>query len=236
MEMKEILSTLISGDEESGLEPFVPEPVAVEEPEHLAQPILDALFDTSPSTKRQAWIEDATKALAARFAKLSFAVPANVRVSIGWPKGSHGKGRAIGQCWYAEGSTDNHHELFISPELSDGARILDVLAHELSHAIAGKDAGHKAPFKRVAEAVGLTGQMTATVAGPEFETFAREHVAQFGAYPAGSLGVPAGKKQTNRMLKVTCPTCGYVARTAKSWLDEVGAPICPADMIEMEAA
>ncbi|HYD29212.1 hypothetical protein [Brevundimonas sp.] len=44
-----------------------------------------------------------------------------------------------------------------------------------------------------------------------------------------SAAAPAGgaKKQTARMIKCTCATCGYVARTSRMWIVEVGAPHCP---------
>ncbi|HZP68354.1 MAG TPA: hypothetical protein VFB29_00290 [Pseudolabrys sp.] len=87
----------------------------------------------SSSMARQRWLEAGVSALRSRFAYKGFGVPANVRVSIGWPRGSHGRGRAIGQCWYAEGSSDKHHEIFISPELGGkrmSVKILGVLAHE----------------------------------------------------------------------------------------------------------
>jgi hypothetical protein len=184
---------------------------------------------TSPSYARQRWLEAGVVSLRALFAEKNFEVPANVRVSIGWPKGSHGKGRAIGQCWYAEGSSDQHNEIFISPELGDGARILDVLAHELAHAVAGHKAGHKAPFKRVAEAVGLTGKMTATVAGEAFAAWAAAHIKTVGAYPGGTLSPVERKKQSTRLIKCECEQCGFTVRTTRKWIAEVGAPHCPND-------
>jgi hypothetical protein len=36
----------------------------------------------------------------------------------------------------------------------------------------------------------------------------------------------ATRKQTTRMLKATCPKCGYAVRTTRRWL-ELGAPLCP---------
>lgn len=35
------------------------------------------------------------------------------------------------------------------------------------------------------------------------------------------------RKQANRHVKCACLTCGYVARTARKWLDQVGPPHCP---------
>src|SRR3546814_9319641 len=37
----------------------------------------------------------------------------------------------------------------------------------------------------------------------------------------------APKKQKTRMLKCECATCGYTARTARKWLEQAGAPLCP---------
>jgi len=31
------------------------------------------------------------------------------------------------------------------------------------------------------------------------------------------------------MLKCECVTCGYTVRTARKWLEEAGAPVCPTE-------
>lgn len=41
------------------------------------------------------------------------------------------------------------------------------------------------------------------------------------------------RRQTCRLLKVECPTCGYIARVTRKWLDARGAPICPTDQEPM---
>lgn len=190
----------------------------------------------SPSLLRQQWLEKATDALRQLFERKGFEVPDAVRVSVGWPKGSHGKGRAIGQCWGYEGSSDKHNEIFISPEITtpgQSERVLDVLAHELAHAVAGIEAGHKAPFKRIAVAIGLDGKMTATVAGPEFAQWARGVVDRIGKFPAGSLSPVERKKQSTRLLKCACADCGYTVRITRKWVESAGEPICPTDKISM---
>lgn len=185
------------------------------------------------SAARHAWIEKATVALRRRFAGLGYTVPQQLRVSIGFPKGTRGGNHLLGQCWGTKASTDGHHELFISPELTDDARLMDVLAHELVHAVVGVEAGHKAPFKKCAEAIGLTGKMTATTASEEFNVWARGEIRKIGPYPAGGLRVGAEtKKQSTRLLKCQCGVCGYTARVTAKWLD-LGTPICPQDEVEM---
>jgi hypothetical protein len=180
----------------------------------------------SPSALRQAWLETALVEVRHLFIAKGHEVPANVRVSIGW---GHGRAEKIlGQCWYAQASSDGHVEIFISPATKDGARIVDILVHECVHSVVGALAGHKGPFKRVALSVGLTGKMTATTAGPELAEWCAGFIAKHGEYPAGSLSkADSGrKKQTTRMVKCECAECGYVARTTRKWIDDMGAPYC----------
>ncbi len=194
------------------------------------------IFKT-PSMIRQEWVEAVTVELRALLASHGYEVPANIRVSIGFPKGgAGGHSKAIGQCWYAASSSDKHHELFVSPELRETTRVMGVLAHELIHATLGGEAGHKAPFKRAAVAIGLCGKMTATEEGPSFLTWAEPVVARLGAYPAGSLAVGGRKKQSTRLVKCACEGCGYTVRTTRKWIEDAGTPICPTDETPMEVA
>lgn len=113
--------------------------------------------------------------------------------------------------------------------LTQSARIVDVLAHELAHAIVGVEAGHKAPFKRAAVAVGLTGKMTATVATPELDAWSATLIGNIGAFPTGGLNESGRKKQGTRLIKAYCPACDYTVRVTMKWINEAGAPICPVD-------
>jgi hypothetical protein len=192
--------------------------------------------ETSPSMARHAWLERATHAARLHMAGCGYTVPGEVRVSIGWPKGSHGKGKAIGQCWSKEASEDAHAEIFISPALGvrNGAdpslTIVGVIVHELAHAFCGHEAGHKGPFKQCALAVGLEGKMTATTPGPAVVALAEAIVREHGPFPAGALNERSRKVQGTRMLKCQCATCGYIAYTTAKWLEAMGAPICPGTM------
>src|SRR5690606_38637603 len=93
-----------------------------------------------------------------------------VKVSVGWPGGPGRKNCVIGQCWAPAAAADGVSHVFISPVLDDAVRVLDVLAHELVHAInfaEGDNCGHRGRFAKIAKGIGLTGKMTATVAGEE---------------------------------------------------------------------
>lgn len=190
------------------------------------------------NTTREVWLVRAVEALAPLFAEVEQTLPP-VKVSVGWPGGNGRKNSVIGQCWSPEVAADEVSHIFISPVLDDAVRVLDVLAHELVHAInyaAGDACGHKGAFGRIAKALGLEGKMTATVAGDDLKERLTAIAADLGAYPHGALtagapGADGPKKQGTRMLKVTCPEAGegdvYTVRMTRKWLDLHGTPKCP---------
>ena len=184
----------------------------------------------TPSLERQQWLEQAVEALRAKFATAGYTVPREIRVSIGWPKRAASCG-AIGECWSTAASSDRHAELFISPQLADGVRVVDVLAHELDHATVGTGEGHGPAFKRCALAIGLQGPMRASTPSLEFITWAETLFKRIGPYPSGFL--TDTPKQGARLLKCECETCGYLVRITRKWIALAGPPICPTDGIHM---
>lgn len=183
-------------------------------------------------TTREEWLVAAVSELSALFSDIGETVPA-VRVSVGWPGGRGNKSRTIGQCWASHAASDKVAQLFVSPVLVDGARVLDVLSHELVHAVDDCQSGHKGRFTKIARALGLEGKMTATVAGDDLKAALEGIVETLGEYPhaalmAGAEGADGPKKQGTRMLKVECGEgSGYIARMTRTWLDAYGAPLCP---------
>jgi hypothetical protein len=179
---------------------------------------------------REQWLESATEIMRGWFAAAGYLVPAKVRVSCGFPSvGALSRSkRRIGECWAMECSADSSHEVFVSPTISKPAEVLAVLLHELVHTAVGLRCQHRGPFRKCATALGLVGPMTATSAGPELLARLNGLSAQLGAYPHAELRGAASdrpKKQSTRMLKITCPGCGYTARTTSKWI-EVGLPTC----------
>ena len=156
-------------------------------------------------------------------------------MSTGFPKGGgRGNAKVSGQAWTIEGKTPN---VFISPILDDSQRVLDVLVHELVHVAVGCQCGHRGPFKRLATGLGLTGKMTATVAGEDLLVRLGTIISAIGEYPHEALiPAPNPKKQSTRMIKVECGGCGYVARVSRKWIGEAGAPLCPCNQEEMRTA
>jgi hypothetical protein len=181
-----------------------------------------------PLTTREAWLTHlAEKYPWPRIEAGGGRRPAKYRVSVGFPKGCRGvKGHSIGQCWSQEVSADQTCEIFISPEL-DAAQAVAVLCHEGCHAAVGVGHGHRAPFKKLALAIGLSGPMRATVPTPDFEATINAWIAAELAYPHAPL--TAGTSPTkpgSRLLKARCEACGYTVRVTRQWL-EIASPICP---------
>lgn len=184
---------------------------------------------------REDWLGAVAKEMAPWFSDLGCPLPP-VRMAVGFTsKGIRSK--RIGECWTNDCSGDGHFEIFITPQIAESERVADILAHELVHAAVGLDAKHGPRFRKVAVAIGLEGKMTATVAGELFKQNFAPILEKLGPIPHASLSPSAKsnapKKQSTRMIKCECRDCGYIARTSQKWLDEVGAPICPADGVQM---
>ena len=192
-----------------------------------------------PKTNSVAYREDwlhriANKLKLHLFEPAGFDVPEHIRISCGFPSRNPltgSKNQAIGQCWGDEKSADGHFEIFVSPVIGDAMVAVEVLAHEMCHAVAGIAAKHGGKFKKVALAIGLEGKMTSTHGGEQFKIVAQDFIDDIGPYPMAALDARkmtnGVKKQTTRLLKCECPMCSYTVRVAKKWLDDVGLPHCP---------
>ena len=179
-------------------------------------------------TTREAWLTHFTeKYLWPRIEAAGGHRPLKYRVSVGFPKGRRGsKGHSIGQCWSQEVSADRTCEIFVSPEL-DATQAVAVLAHETIHASVGVQCGHRAPFKKLAVAIGLSGPMRATVPTAEFEETIRVWIAAESVYPHAPLSAATSPTRPgSRLLKASCEGCGYTVRVTRQWLD-VANPVCP---------
>ncbi len=173
-------------------------------------------------------------------AKAEAEVPSKILVSVGYAKKA--RPNAIGWCYNSKASDEvdgegvNH--LFISPELSDATKVLEVLVHELCHAADNCESGHAGNFRVLARAMGLEGKLTATFAGEDLREEIKVLAEELGDYPhaglKGSGPSGGGAKQTTRMLKVVCAhDPEYKLRTTKKMLTEYGYPSCPCHGIEM---
>lgn len=184
---------------------------------------------------REAWLERAVTLLQPLYADTP-AKPCSVRVSVGWPivGGRPGKKQRVGECW-VQGAEDKKPAIFISPVCADAFTALETLAHELIHAYLPPKTGHRGAFKVTALAVGFMPPMRSTPCSPELATKLHAIAKKLGAYPHAKINPGMRKKQPTRMIKCSCPACGYICRTVKKWLEEQGAPICPCNRKVMSA-
>lgn len=179
---------------------------------------------------REGWLKAMADQLRPDFLALGADTPENLRFSCGFPSTGR-RGKRIGEHWPAEASGDGAHEIFIHPQLDDPIRVADVLVHELCHACLPPGAKHGKEFRALATGMGLTGKMTATVAGEELASRLKALVEKVGPYPHASLGSAAAAakdqdKAKTYQLKVSCPQCGCIVRMTRKWLDDKGAPFC----------
>jgi len=180
-------------------------------------------------TKREQWFNAALPLLQDKvFGPNNLVIPDNVRIGVGTlsSRSAAAKNAKLGVCFPSERSASNMIEIFLSPELEESSRVLDVICHELIHAIDGNENGHKGPFRTMAKAIGLEGKMTATVAGERLNATLSEIVTVIGNYPHEKLDTTAVKKQTTRMLKVECDDCGWNFRTNKSQIAAMTSTTC----------
>lgn len=180
-------------------------------------------------TTREQWLEAAIDRMRPWFASIGHALPTKVRASIGFPSrmAFSLKTRRVGECWAASAAADGSSQIFITPLEGNSVKALDTLVHELVHAAVGTEHGHKGAFKRAALAIGLTGKMRSSEAGPELIERLNALTMELGAYPHSALNPAARttKKQSTRMIKARCGDCPYIIRTTAKWV-AVGLPTC----------
>ncbi len=138
-------------------------------------------------TTREGWLVDAIGHLSTEFfTGRGHKVPAKLQVSCGWVKG--GKD-AIGQCWSPDASADETTQMYVSPTEANPVRVLDILLHEMIHAVVGTKEGHKGPFKTLAKDFGLAGKMTVTYTEPgsALEALLKDIATKVGPYPHAAM-------------------------------------------------
>ena len=192
---------------------------------------------------REEWLERMTTALRPKFHEAGYTIPLEVRTTCGWPSsgGVARKKRTVGECWPASSSEAERWEIFVSPVLSDPIKVGGTLVHELAHAAVesqhpDKHVGHGAAFKAAMGPLGMTGKATATTEGAELKRELEANVNKIGPYPHAAMKLNLrAKVQGTRLLKASCPECGYVVRVTAKWV-EVGLPVCPTCELAFEVA
>ncbi len=200
--------------------------------------------DIPISPIEESWLQKALEIWRDPFEQLTdMVLPDRIRVSRGWPKGKCG---TLGEAWPADRSKDSTSEIFISPELSEPERILDVLGHELIHVADDCKHAHGPIFQRAADKLGLEGKPKATTAGPILQIKLEEMVRQLPDYPHSAIKTDVKTKSSSpsTQVKYTCIDCqemdkdGHTFTVTMSgrWSRVIGERsfYCPLDGKEME--
>ena len=183
-------------------------------------------------TTREIWLEAAILEIAPIFAKAGYAIPV-CKVSCGFTSTGVRSGH-IGQCWSKKSSSDGVNQIFISPALEDPLEVLDTLVHELVHAVDDCQHKHGKEFKKISKNLGMVGPMRSAGAGPELMKKLKVVANNLGQYPHSRLSVPKIKISRMPRPRAQCSNCGFTVPMLKDFL-HYGPPICPKDMVEMEA-
>ena len=178
---------------------------------------------------REEYLQKAKDELNERvFKQAGYEIP-EVKISCSWALGTADKNKkTLGQCVPRSWSKANINEIMIMPTVDDSEQVIDTLAHELVHAVDDNKSGHGAGFRKICLAVGLNGssQMRYACAGDELKQTITEIVKDIGLYPHSELQIHKRKRQTTRMIKVSCTECNFSYRTSRKNIDMMANTIC----------
>lgn len=176
---------------------------------------------------REEWLTYVADKLRPTYKAAGHAIPVKVRFAVGFCSTGE-RGKRVGECWYPEASGDKSVEIFIKPDQFNPVTVAGILAHELVHAAVGNECGHKGAFRMLCNKLGFTGKMTQAEPGPDMQRTVMDPILKrAGKLPHAALvgKVTDRKKQSTRLLKAECETCGYTVRVTKKWA-ELGLPYC----------
>ena len=154
----------------------------------------------------------------------------DVRIGVGFPSGGARSKRVEGQAFIREASADATYEIIVNVRSANTREVATTVAHELCHVADyndGSKPNHGPSFARYALAIGLGRPMKSTPPTDEFWAWADPILERMGDYPHASLAPNTTKKQTTRLIKAECNSCGFVFRTTVKWIRAVTILRCP---------
>ena len=175
----------------------------------------DTLFETS-----EEWLTAAGDTLRPAIAQaLGIQIPVP-RYTVGFPAQGR-KSNTLGETYPMSASRDGVNEIIIRITLTDPVEILGVLAHELIHVAMDCRYGHGKRFTAHFNRFGFIGSPVGHTMSPDLRIKMAGLASALGEYPRreGLNEAAVNSKQTTRMLKATCQTCGMVYRTTQKWID-----------------
>ena len=141
------------------------------------------------------------------------ALRAKIMVACGYPPNTRigAKFDTLGVHISPKASSIGKHEIFINPVVDDTYNVIDILLHELVHAVQTdlypESKSHGKEFVSICKKVGMNGnrKYTQACAGKDLAITIQSWIKDIGNYPHGSINLKADrKKQSTRNLKVEC--------------------------------
>lgn len=182
-------------------------------------------------TTREDWLAAAIEEIRPMVQALAnWGLPDQVRVACALPP-NYSRSGASGETWAPSHSADTHWEIVVSSTLANPSAVFAALLHEAIHT-AVNDTKHSRVWIEAAAAVGLapvgppSDEWARTTEGPAFDGIWSEIIEGLGPYPHGALLAGVNKpKQSTRMLKCVCPSCGWTFRATPKHINK-GLPTC----------
>lgn len=154
-------------------------------------------------------------------------IASRIRVACGFPSTFRRSG-TLAESWPSEASGDATFEVLISPTVALPVEVFPLLLAQALHSLPGAMSRDSATWRAACLDAGLVpaddGWKSVTAGPAVWETFG-SGLEALGAYPHAEIAAGTRKVQATRMLKLSCPTCGYIVRTTSKWL-ATGVPTC----------
>jgi len=129
---------------------------------------------------------------------------------------------AIGICYPKSWSEGQARVIEVDRTLKDTLRVLDVVAHEVCHAVLPETTGHYGKFVTLTKKVfKLGGIPTATLPTPAFLMLIKGWLENNGTYPHVAYN-DHSQKQTTRMIKLACNNSFCAGSTDASKKQDLG--------------
>lgn len=175
---------------------------------------------------REDWLREVASAMKGWFDELGFPLPSFV-VRTGFPAVGR-RSPNITDSWTQDNGVS--YVILVRPDRSEAEDVAAAIAFQMCRIAVGERDQHGYLFRHLAISLGLKGSKHESPPGALFKEITKNILDQAGPLPSPEiLQIDTDKApgQTSRMIKVSCPECGYVARVSRKWLAEVGPPHCP---------
>ncbi len=179
-------------------------------------------------TTRESWLQAAVAEMAKEVETAAGSkLPKGLQVLVSWPYRSKTAGGQYFPPSFAKDKKTTY--LIVSPSLEED-RVLDVLMHEMVHAVLPDVDGHGGLFKKTGQALGLEGNMRSSRPGKELQVRLTALAKHLGPYPHQQMVEKHSPKKSNaktivRLVSPADPS--YSCWLSPKQFAEHGAPVCP---------